>query len=327
MKKTAIAHPNFALIKYWGKSDKTLNIPATGSISVTVDQLFTRTEVCFDNTLDSDIVTVNGNQLDSNEAARVVNFMDLVRSMSGYRWFARVDSANNFPANAGLASSASAYAALALAASNAAGLKLKPCELSALARRGSGSAARSIFGGFVEMQAGSSPDGLDSIAKPIAEASSWPLVILIAVTSDDGKRISSTDGMNVTAKTSPFYNSWITSTQMDLEIMRAGIAARDLTSVGELMEHSCLKMHGLMLSARPGLIYWNGGTLQVIETIRRLRRHGLTVYFTVDAGPQVKVICEPESTMKVKDALSRLSGVTRIIETMPGPAARLLEDK
>lgn len=326
MKATAIAHPNFALIKYWGKADRTLNIPATGSISVTVDRLLTKTEVSFDNALDQDIVTLDGNQLDPKEAARVVAFMDLVRKMSGCRWFARVNSINNFPADAGLASSASAFAALALAASNAAGLKMKPGELSALARRGSGSAARSIFGGYVEMHAGTSPNGLDAIANPIAEASSWPLVILIAVTSSDVKRINSTDGMNMTAKTSPFFNSWITSTQKDLENMRAGIGARDLARVGELMEHSCLKMHGLMLSARPGLIYWNDGTLQVIETIRRLRRQRQNAYFTVDAGPQVKVICEPDHLLRVKEALSRLSGVSRIIETMPGPAARLLED-
>jgi diphosphomevalonate decarboxylase len=323
---TAIAHPNFALIKYWGKADSRLNIPASGSISLTVDKLTTKTTVRFNAQLKTDVFWLNGKHLENPELTRLQSFLDLIRGVAGEGRRAEVVSSNNFPTAAGVASSSSGFAALSLAASGAIGLRLTSEELSTIARRGSGSAARSIYGGFVELVAGDRADGRDSIAKPIADEKFWPLSILIAVTTFESKKIGSTSGMNLTSETSPYYSGWIESTRQDLPEMRAAIEARNFTKVGELMEHSCLKMHGAMLSARPGLIYWNAGTLEIIEAIKELRKQGHEAYFTIDAGPQVKIVCQELTKPVVLDALDGCTKVAEIIDTKPGPGAFLLEE-
>ena len=323
---TAIAHPNFALIKYWGKSNIRLNIPAAGSISLTVNKLATETTVNFNAKLKDDDIRLNGKQANNPELNRIRSFLNIIRKMAGESRYAEVISSNNFPTAAGIASSSSGFAALSLAASGAIGLKLTSQELSAIARRGSGSAARSIFGGFVELVAGDRADGRDSIAKPITDEKFWPLSILIAITSLDSKKIGSTKGMNLTSETSPYYAAWVESTLQDLPEMRAAIETRNFTKVGEMMEHSCLKMHGAMLSARPGLIYWNVGTLEVIAAVKNLRQQGHEAYFTIDAGPQVKILCQEQTKPFVLDALSECSHVAEVIATRPGSAAYLKED-
>ena len=320
---TATAHPNFALIKYWGKANEILNLPVVGSISVTVDKLITRTSVKFDRNLKKDVIKLNNTKVDQRHSKRIISFLDLVRDMAKDRRFAEVNSMNNFPTAAGLSSSSAGFAALALSASRAIGLDLNPNDLSVLARRGSGSAARSIHGGFVELLVGDREDGRDSRATPIGDTEFWPICIMIAITAKSPKGISSREGMRVTARTSPYFSSWITSTQKDLPEMREAILARDITKVGELSEHSCLKMHGAMLSANPGIIYWNGGTLNVTEAVRDLRKQGHPVYFTIDAGPQVKILCEPESKPLVETALKSCSGVVQLVATQPGNGARL----
>ncbi len=322
---TAIAHPNFALIKYWGKSNHLLNIPAAGSISVTVDKLTTETTVDFSAGLERDVAWLNGKQVNNKEMFRLQTFLNIFRKIAGENRRAEIISSNNFPTAAGIASSSSGFAALSLAASSSLGLRLAPDELSEIARRGSGSAARSIFGGFVELVAGDRADGRDSIAKPIADENFWPLSILIAITSFESKKIGSTDGMNLTSETSPYYSAWVESTRQDLPQMRAAIEARNFTKVGELMEFSCLKMHGTMLSARPGLIYWNAGTLEIIEAVKDLRNQGHEAYFTIDAGPQVKILCQEKTKSVVLDALDGCPHVAEIISTRPGPAAYLKE--
>ena len=323
---TAIAHPNFALIKYWGKSNQQLNIPAAGSISVTIGDLCTRTTVEFLPDLEQDTIWLDGRRTDEIESKRIRSFLDVVRNRAKDERFAEVRSENNFPTAAGVASSSSGFAALSLAASRSVGLSLSPGELSALARHGSGSAARSIHGGYVELVAGAREDGSDSIAKPIADADFWPLSIVIAITAVSPKKVGSTDGMNLTAASSPYFPAWVESTRLDLPQMKAAILSRDFTTVGELMEHSCLKMHGTMLSARPGLIYWNAGTLEVINAVKSLREQGYEAYFTIDAGPQVKILCEEITKPVVLDALDGCSHVAEIIATRPGPAAYLKED-
>ncbi len=322
---TSISHPNFALVKYWGKANEKLNIPAAGSISVTVNKLFTQTSVRFKKELHQDVIHINGKEVDRQHSWRIRRFLDIIRSLAGDRRFAEVISLNNFPFAAGLSSSSAGFAALALSASRAIGLDLSPGDLSVLARRGSGSAARSIHGGFVELLVGDREDGRDTTAEPIANMEYWPIRIMIAITAKSPKVISSRDGMRMTAKTSPYYSAWIESTQADLTEMRKAILDRDITKVGELSERSCLKMHGAMISANPGIIYWNGGTLDVIEVVRDLRRQGHPVFFTIDAGPQVKIMFEQASEPVVAAALKSCSGVVQLISTRPGPAAHLLE--
>ncbi|TQO19574.1 diphosphomevalonate decarboxylase [Rhodoglobus vestalii] len=318
---TARAHSNIALIKYWGKRDAALNIPAVGSISLTLDALSTDTTVTFRPGLEQDEFWLAGTRAD---ATRASHLLDIVRDSSGVGSRAVVESTNNFPTAAGLASSASGFAALAVAASSAAGLSLKDRELSILARRGSGSAARSLFGGIVELHAGTRADGLDSFAEPVLAAAAWPLTVVIAITELGQKSVNSTTGMGGSALTSPFYPAWVDTGNDDVAAMRLAIANREFQQLGELAEYSCLKLHGLMMSTRPALLYWNAATMAAIHAVRELRANGIPVYFTIDAGPQVKALCPPEHARTVADALGQVAGVHETRISTLGRGAQLL---
>lgn len=317
----ALAHSNIALAKYWGKRDAALNIPAVGSISITLDALHTDTTVSFDTGLADDEVWLDGREQPVGKVALV---LDLVRERAGIDLRARVVSENNFPTGAGLASSASGFAALAVAATAAAGVEATPRELSVLARRGSASAARSIFGGYVELHAGSSADGSDSFAEPLLEGGAWPLSVVVAITDRGPKAVSSTIGMQATSASSPFYPAWVESAPAGLDRMRAAILAHDLETVGELAEHSCLALHSIMFTTRPPLIYWNAATVAGIHTVRELRDGGLPVYFTIDAGPQLKALCRSEDAAAVSAALAAIPGVAETRTSTLGPAARVV---
>jgi len=320
----ALAHANFALIKYWGKRDTTLNLPDVGSISMTLDALWTRTEVALDPALREDCFELDG-QHESPGRARVAALLGRMRDLAGVTTRARVVSTNNFPTGAGLASSASGFAALVTAADRAYGLELSRERLSALARIGSGSAARSLFGGFVEMHRGRRPDGSDAVATPLAGADAWPLEVVIAVSDRRRKSVGSTEGMQRTASTSPFYASWVDNQPADLQRARLAIAARDFDALADVSEASALAMHGLAMSARPGLLYFNATTVECLHRVRQLRADGLAVFFTVDAGPQVKAICRPGAGDAVAGALADVPGVTEILRSGLGPGAHCVD--
>jgi diphosphomevalonate decarboxylase len=321
----AKAYSNIALVKYWGKQASPLNLPAVGSISVTLNELHTTTQISFSKDVDQDRLILNKMRASKEVEQRVCNFLDLVRSAANVNLKAEVISDNNFPTGAGLASSASAFAALALAGCSALRLNLSKAALSELARRGSGSAARSIYGGFVEMKKGEKGDGSDAIAIQLADHNYWDLRLLILVTSEAEKEISSTSGMNHTAQTSPYYSQWVINSGGDIDSVRSAIASKDFEKLGEITEYSCLKMHALSLSARPAIIYWNALTLDLMHAVRDLRRSGLPVYFTIDAGPQVKVITVPQYIERIKGELAHIPGIKKSIETSLGPDAETLE--
>jgi diphosphomevalonate decarboxylase len=321
----AQAQPNIALIKYWGKRDAALNLPVVGSISITLDALWTRTRVRFDAALEQDQVSLNGRS-DPKEARRVSAGLDLLRARAGVNWRASVDSRNNFPTAAGLASSASGFAALIHAGSEALGLSLTTSEQSVLARRCSGSAARSIFGGYVEWAHGKLADGTDSVAAPLLDAADWPLRVAVAITSTAAKEIGSSEGMRRTAETSPFQRAWIDSQEADLAAARKAILARDFDALAAISEHSCLKMHALALAAQPGLLYWNGATVECMRAVRALRGQGVPVFFTVDAGPQLKAVCAPEAIEMVRAALAAVPGVLNVAETGLGGGSRIITE-
>jgi len=324
---TAIAGTNIALVKYWGKRGGPFNLPAAGSLSLTLRELDTRTTVRFDAQLGpGDRVRLNGQPADEGMRRRVSAFLDLVRQQAGVSAAAEVISENTVPTAAGLASSASGFAALALAASRAAGLTLPPEALSVLARRGSGSAARSIFGGLVEMQAGKREDGTDAYARPLPEGDAWPMRLVVAVTSEGPKAIGSTEAMRRTEQTSPYYKAWIDSVDTDLREARAAIAERDLRRLGTIAERSALRMHASALAADPPILYWSPATIAAMDTVRQLRHRGVDAFFTIDAGPHVKVLCEPGHAGEVEAALANTPGVVRTILASPGPGARILQE-
>lgn len=328
---TATAGANIALVKYWGKRSLEGNLPAVGSLSITLQALRSRTEVAPAPGLERDDVVLNGRR-DEGQARRVVDTLERIRALARDAGVATapppavVRSENNFPTGAGLASSASGFAALVVAAAAAYGLTLAPARLSALARAGSGSAARSIFGGFVEMARGEREDGSDAVARPLLPAADWPLEVVVAITARAEKAVGSTQGMNLTARTSPYWSGWLASQEADLEEARAAVMGRDFERLADVSEFSCLKMHGLAMSARPGLLYWNGATVECLQRIRALRRSGHAVFFTVDAGPQVKAVCAPAHVAPVRDALASVAGVDTLLHTPLGPGAHLLPD-
>jgi diphosphomevalonate decarboxylase len=322
---TAVAGTNIALVKYWGKRDTALNLPAAGSLSLTLDGLGTRTTVRFSDALDADRLVLGGAAADARATARVSAFLDRVRARASLRARAEVTSANDMPTASGLASSASGFAALAVAATRAAGLTLAPSELSELARLGSGSAARSIFGGLVEMAAGDRADGRDAVAAPVA-GGEWPeLRLVVAVTSEAAKAVGSTEAMERTARTSPYYAAWLASVPGDLADARDAIAARDLPRLGAVAERSALRMHASALAADPGILYWSAATVAALETVKALRAAGRAAFFTIDAGPHVKVLCADADAPAVDEALRRTPGVLRTVVASPGRGAHVEE--
>lgn len=313
---TAIAHPNIALVKYWGKRDKPLNLPAVPSLSLTLDGFRTRTQVLWG--VDQDAVHLDGQPASPEFAARVTRFLDLVDPR---RPPCMVLTENNFPAGAGLASSASGFAALAVAATRAAGRTDDRTGLSVLARQGSGSACRSLFGGFVEWRMGTRPDGRDSHAIPIAQRSYWDVAMVIAVVTEAVKPVGSTEGMESSRRTSPFYKAWVDTAAADVEAAKDAIYDRDLDALGKVMEHSTLKMHGCMMAADPALVYWKPATLAALEEVRALRGSGVSAWATMDAGPQVKVLCRRNDAERVRDALRPHARSVHVLR--PGAGARL----
>jgi len=321
----ARACSNVALVKYWGKRSGDLNLPYTGSISVTLDGLWTTVALTRRPRGEPD--SIRSASADLSQRPELTSFMSLMRSIAPSPTPVQVEVDTNFPVAAGLASSASIFAALTCAVAAAFGIKASERELTLLARRGSGSAARSISGGFVEWFAGERSDGGDSYAQPILAAESWPLGIVVAVTDSGPKRVSSRVGMQHVTATSPFFAAWLETHDGDLQAVRRAILASDLTEVGVTAEHNCLKMHAVTMAARPGLIYWNPVTLAVIERIRSLRDEGVEAYFTIDAGPQVKVLCQMDQRAHVADQLARIPGVQQTLLSQPGRPAEILESR
>lgn len=322
MRATAIAHPNIALIKYWGKRDAAENLPAVGSLSITLDALRSRTRVEFVSGLQADTVLVDG-RADAEAAGRVGACLDRLRVQAGTDLRARVTSDNDFPTGAGLASSASGFAALVTAAAAALRLRLSLAELATIARIGSGSAPRSLFGGFVLLR---NLAGGEVRCEPWLGPGEWPLRVVVAITSEGRKAVGSRDGMALSRDTSPYYGEWVRSHAADLEDGMRLVRERSFAALADLAEHNCLKMHAVMMTARPPLIYWTPATLACMHTVMALRRAGTPVFFTVDAGAQVKAVCLPEATATVAAALAAVPGVKSLIESGLGAGARLVDD-
>lgn len=316
MHAVATAAPNIALIKYWGKRDRARNLPAVGSISVTLADLATRMRVEFDDTIDTDTLTVNGAS-EPGMLPRVSRCLDAVAGEG--RRYARVDSVANFPVAAGLASSASAFAAVVVAAAGASGRDLDRHTLANLAGRASGSAARSLYGGFVELQ--NNDD--EVVVQTIRKADEWPLRVVVAITSSGPKPVGSGEAMERSRRTSPFYRRWVDEQPGDLADARAAIETRDFERLAAVSEHNCLKMHSVMWASRPPIVYWNSATLDCMQRIRELQAEGRAVFFTIDAGPQVKAVCTPDDAARVQSALAEIDGVVDVMASGLGPGAAL----
>ncbi len=317
MQATAIAQPNIALIKYWGKRDVERNLPAVGSISITLCALYTEVNVELVADLPGDVLLVNGVE-NQPMLPRVSACLD--RVLGEKRAFARVASDSNFPIAAGLASSASAFAAMTVAAAAAANLSYTSEALARLAGATSGSAARSLFGGYAELSNSGDTINVSSLCEP----ESWPLEVVVAITEQGPKPTSSTVAMELSRQTSPFYDRWVLQQEHDLDVARAAILKRDFAQLATIAEHNCLKMHSVMWASRPPMVFWNAATMRCLQTVRRLQGEGCNVFFTIDAGPQVKAVCLPAEVERVRLALANTPGVQKIMTSSLGSAARLV---
>lgn len=322
MKATALAHPNIALVKYWGKRDDALILPHQSSLSLTLSPLSVTTTVEFGAT--SDQVELNGHTAKGSERDRVLRLLALVRAQAKAALGpAKVVSRGDFPMAAGLASSAAGFAALAVAGRAAAGLSSEPREASILARLGSGSACRSVQGGFCEWQRGERPDGEDSFAVQRFDAAHWPDVRMVVAILDRGeKEVKSRDGMKHTVDTSPYYPAWVKDAEAEVVQVREHIARRDLQALGELCERNAWRMHATSFAANPPLSYMNSGTLALIQHLKEQRKKGIPVWFTLDAGPNPVLLTDAAHEVAA-EALARACGAVDVIRCVPGGDAEL----
>ena len=311
---SAFAHPNIALVKYWGKQDGAGNFPATPNISITLSEFVTHTKI--ENIdAEADEIFLNGSEMADRKIQR---FLSELREAFAIDTL-RIESENNFATGAGLASSASGFAALVVAINAHCSLGLNRAQCSDWARRGSASAARSLYAGFVALL----PPQWQ--AQQIATAEHWPLSTVVATTSRETKSVSSSEGMHASKQSSPYYRSWVEGSPSDYADAAQAIANRDFEQLAAVAEHSCLKMHSVMLSTQPGLIYWNPASMACMHAIRELRASGLAVFFTIDAGPQVKAICLPQDADAVRTQLADIPGVVTADICGMGEGAQVLE--
>ena len=322
MKSTAIANSNIAFIKYWGRKNEELRLPTNGSVSMTLSDLTTTTTVEFSNKFVEDYVEIDG-KVDEKDTKRIIKHIDRIRKLAELNQKTKIISKNNFPSSTGLSSSASGFAALTVAATNAAGLNLSKKELSILSRQGSGSSCRSIHGGFVEWLDGDSSD--ESYSEQIHDENHWDLYDIIAVVSKEKKEVPTSIGQTY-ANTSPFFKTRKNYMKERIELCKKYIEEKDFTKFGELIEHEAPDMHAIMISSIPSLIYWTPESLKIMKLVKKWRNEGLQVYFTVNTGQDVHVICEKENKEKLIEKLNNLDFVKEIRQNHAGQGARLIEE-
>lgn len=321
MKATATAPSNIAFIKYWGKKDEDLKIPANGSISMNLSNLLTTTTVEFNPEFKEDSIIID-NKNDFKESEKVIKQLDLIRKKANIFLKAKVVSKNNFPIGTGLSSSASGFAALTLATTKALGLELNEKELSILTRHGSGSACRSIPDGFIEWLGGDSSE--TSYAKSLYSSKYWAIVDVVAIVSQEKKDIPSTDGQKL-ARTSPFFVTRLNNINKKINQFKKSLETKNFTEFGRIIENEALELHTIMLTSTPSLICWQTETVRLMKLVKKWRSEGLEVYFTVNTGQDIHLIIEEKNTRKLIKKLKDIKEVKKIIINRPSAGARLTE--
>jgi diphosphomevalonate decarboxylase len=322
---TAISCANIAFIKYWGRKDNVLRLPLNSSISMNMDRATTTTTVVFKPELRTDQVIIQNVELDpeSKSARRVIEHVDRIRALAKVQDPVMVVSENSFPMGTGIASSASAFAALTVAACTALQMEISERDLTILARQGSASACRSIPAGFVEWHTADTSEG--SYAEQIAPPDHWDLRDLIAIVQTEHKKVDSSKGHEL-VDSSPFAAARLTAAERALPIIREGILARDFEPFGQELEQEAIRMHAVAMTSQPSLLYWSAATMTIMQAIRDWRADGLPAYFTIDAGANVHVICEGAHADELESLLRDLPGVKDVMINKPGPGIRLTDE-
>lgn len=318
---TSSSNANIAFVKYWGVRDASINLPLNDSLSMNLSDATTVTTVQFGD-FAADSLTIDGQLANAGQTARASRHLDPIRALAGTTARARIVSQNSFPMGTGMASSASGFAALTVAACAALDLDLSERELSALARLGSGSACRSVPGGFVRWHAGH--DHASSYAETIAPADHWDLRDVLAVVSAEHKAVGSSEGHRM-AHTSPFLEARLADLPRRLKRVTDALLARDIETLGEELEAEAIALHVLSMTSRPPILYWDPATLEIMKLCAVWRSEGVPVFYTLDAGPNVHLICEAGQTQAVTQRLDRLPSVQRVIVNGPAGPTRLID--
>lgn len=321
MKATAKAPANIAFIKYWGRKDEKLRLPANDSIAMNLSNVTTTTTVEFLPHLKSDEIEMIGEKLNKEGKNRIVTHLERIRQLAEIRTFAKVKTKNNFPKGTGIASSASGFAALTLAAASAAGLKLSEKALTILARQGSGSACRSVPDGFVEWKAGNSSE--TSYAYSLYPPNWWDVKDIIVIIGEASKKVSSSEG-HVLTESSPFFKARLFGMEDKIKKLKTVLKKRVFKKFGEIIEEEAINMHAVMMTSQPGLFYWLPKTMEIILDCQTWRDKGIPVYFTIDAGPNVHLICREKDEGRVIERLRKIRGIKKIIVNKPARGARVI---
>lgn len=324
MKSSAIAHSNIALIKYWGNWNKVspeLNIPLNDSVSMTKYgfseniHLQTHTTIEFSKDFKENMAILNDNILIGRDMERILKIINPLKKLKKIDYNFKMMSFNDFPTQAGLASSAAGFAALTIATARALNLDLSQEVLSTFARLGSGSATRSIHGGFVYWHRGISHE--TSYAEQICSPNDFDMNAIIALIDEGRKDITSDLGHEL-ANTSIFNPIRVKKSQEQAEEIKFAILDDDFNKVGTIAEKNCMFMHSVMMTSEPALLYWNPLTLRVIKKVLYIRKsENLDCYFTIDAGPNVHCLCRPENTEYIQKMLEKIEGVKKTILVKP----------
>ena len=323
MKATAIAPSNIAFIKYWGNADSRSNIPYNNSISMNLSAAQTCTTVEFDAAFTADTLVIDGQPATGTAKARVSRHLDRIRALEETDIRARVVSENNFPMGTGIASSASAFAALTLAGTAALDLELEERQLTEIARFGSGSAARSIPEGYVELKAGGGHT--TAFAYTLYAPDYWDLCDIVVIVSREEKSVGSSAG-HTAAETSSHFATRLSELPARLKTVRRAIRNRDFEALGEAIEADAVSLHVVAMTSRPPIYYWAPATVRLIHAVQAWRREGVPVYFTLDAGPNVHLICPAAHESDILDRLTEIDDVLDVLVSHPAKGARLTDD-
>ncbi|MHB1946672.1 MAG: diphosphomevalonate decarboxylase [Gammaproteobacteria bacterium] len=300
----SFAPSNIALCKYWGKRNQELNLPMTSSLSISLDNKGATAELRLNNN-SSDSIILNGNKVElfSSFAKRLIEFLNLFRKNSAPHFDIHIQS--NIPVAAGMASSACGFASIVQALNKLFCWELSEHELSILARLGSGSACRSLWQGFVEWHVGMREDGMDSHG--IAIPTQWPeLCVGLLILSEKEKGLGSREAMQRTITTSPLYSAWPDKVNHDLSLLKQAITVQDFKLLGQTAESNAITMHATMLSAWPPIMYFMPETVAAMHQIWKLRHDGVLIYFTQDAGPNLKLLFLEKDLSTIREQFPNL---------------------
>lgn len=323
MKATAIAPANIAFIKYWGKADEELRLPLNTSISMNLSGAHTTTTVEFSDELKADDIRLVDGQFSETEKKRISKHLGRIRDRAKIRTFAKVVTQNSFPKSTGIASSASGFAALTVAGCASAVIALSEKELTVLARLGSGSACRSIPDGFVQWDAAGQSD--DSYAHSLYAAEYWDIRDILVIVATEEKKVGSSGGMEG-VHTSPHFAARLAVIPQRIRRLADALVKKDFTALGTVIEEDCLDMHRVMQTQSPPLNYWTEATKRIMEAVVGWRSMGLPVYYTIDAGPNVHLICETKDEERVVKSVKAMKGIKEVIVNRPAEGTHLVEE-